>query len=88
MVVFVNGKKGPVFDAISSFGVLFSPDSRKIAYVAKKSGKWHVVVDNKVSEGYEAIGNRGLKFSSGWDRVLFRAKNGEWKTVDWKINGS
>ena len=83
-----GGEKGPVFDAVSSFGLLFSPDSKKIAYVARISDTWHVVVDNKVSKGYEAIGNRGLKFSPGWDQVSFRAKDGEWKTVDWKINGT
>lgn len=85
MVVVVDGEKGPVFDGISSFGVLFSPDSRNIAYVAKKSGLWHVVINDKIGEGYEAIGNRGLKFSPGWDRVAFRAKKGEWKTIEWQL---
>jgi hypothetical protein len=85
MAVVVDGEKGPAFDAISSFGILFSPDSRNTAYVARKSGRWHVVVNDKISEGYEAIGNRGLKFSPGWDSVAFRAKKGEWKTVEWQI---
>ena len=85
MVVVVDWERGPVFDAISSFGVLFSQDSRNITYVAQRAGSWHVVVNDKISEGYEAVGNRGLKFSPGWDRVAFRAKKGGWKTVEWQI---
>ena len=85
MVVVVDGKKGPVFDGISSFGVLYSPDSRNIAYVAKKSSLWHVVINDEIGEGYEAIGNRGLKFSPGWDRVAFRAKRRGWETVEWQL---
>lgn len=51
--VVVNGKKGRVYDETRNPG--FSPDSKRLAYVARLGDKHFVVVDGKESKAYDSI---------------------------------
>ena len=51
--VIVDGLKGKVYDETRSPG--FSPDSKRLAYVARSGNKHFVVVDGKAGKGYDKI---------------------------------
>ena len=72
--VVVNGEERKSYDHISSFSI-FSPDSEKIAYSAKKDGKEFVVVNNEEGEKYDKVSS--LKFSSDSEKVFYMAENDE-----------
>ena len=55
LAVIVDGKPGPVYEAIGQDTPVFSPDSRRVAYKAKKGGTWYLVVDGREYPPYEAI---------------------------------
>jgi len=45
--VVINGEEGEKYDGIEIWSLIFSPDSQRIAYVAKKGENWFVVIDGK-----------------------------------------
>src|ERR1035437_4737712 len=49
----VNGKRLTSYSDVA--GITFSPDSRHIAYAAKRHDNWFVVVDDVEHEPYDAI---------------------------------
>jgi len=51
----VDGKSGPAFDSINGYSTIFSPDSMRVAYVAKQEKKPCVVVDEKPGPTYDEI---------------------------------
>ena len=62
-----NGQISHEYDDIGKDTPLFSPDSKHLAYIAKKGAKWHVVHDSRVSEGYDAVSIPVFSpDSSGW----------------------
>lgn len=53
VAVVVDGVAGTVWDEV---GIQrFTEDSKHVAYWAKKGAKWHVVMDGKISEGFDEI---------------------------------
>jgi hypothetical protein len=71
---------------------VFSLDSSRVVYRAKRQGKWLVVVDGKPGKPYdeiekEALSDRGwlrdeVTFSSNGTRIAYRAKSGgKWFAV-------
>jgi len=53
----VDGREGPVYDEIRKESLQFSPDSRRVIYVAKKSsGRSVVVVEGTEGPEYPSIG--------------------------------
>ena len=54
-------------------GVLFTPDGRKLAYVARKNGKYFLVVNGIKGTDYDFIGLFG--FSQDGNHVAYGAKN-------------
>ena len=46
--VLVDGTAGPAFDQIWDHTVIFSPDGKPRAYIAKKGEKWFAVVDGQL----------------------------------------
>lgn len=62
---------------------IFSPDSMRLAYIAMRGKKWHVVVDGKEGNGYDAIGEwfwegfNYMIFSPDSKRIAYKAKRGD-----------
>jgi hypothetical protein len=46
------------------FTLVFSPDSRRLAYTVQSRGKVNVVVDEVQGEPYDAIMGQGLEYDS------------------------
>jgi len=68
----VDGKPGPVFDDLAVNTPIFSPDSKRTAYVASQNKKSFVVVDNQAGPKYETILG-GPVFSPNSARVAYMA---------------
>ncbi len=75
----VDGERITGYD--SCYSLVFSPDSKHIAYVAEKEGRHFVVVDGHVGRPYEDIWWRP-EFSADSSRVAYAAaKNGRMVAV-------
>jgi hypothetical protein len=83
----VDGKEGNRYDSIQTYTLMFSPDSNKTAYVAKKDRKWFVVVndedpndkkDNETDEKpYDDILKYSLTFSPDSNHIAYAAMEGD-----------
>ena len=74
----MDGKEDKQYDG--GAGLLFSPDSQRVAYVAGVGERQFVVVDGK--EGNQYDGGAGLLFSPDGQRVAYAAKAGKkWLVV-------
>lgn len=51
--VIVDGEAGPTYDLV--FSLTFSPDSKHLAYLAKREGKYVVVVDGAETKPYDNV---------------------------------
>ncbi|HOK09763.1 MAG TPA: hypothetical protein PLJ10_08895, partial [Candidatus Hydrogenedens sp.] len=60
---------------------IFSADSRRVAYSAKRGGKWFVVVDGEEGKEYDGIGAGSLIFSPDSRRVMYSAGRGNKRFV-------
>jgi hypothetical protein len=79
----VNGKEEKKYDGIGENSIIFSPDSKRVAYAARVGKKWFVVVDRKEGKKYEVAGC--LLFSSDSDIVAYIAGVGNKQLV--VVNG-
>jgi Tol biopolymer transport system component len=70
---FPLGRKHP---GVDHDAVTVSPDSRRVAYVARRGGKQFVVVDGVEGKEYGGIGERTLLFSPDSRRVAYVARRG------------
>ena len=62
--------------------LIFSPDSKRLAYGAQVGDKWLVVVDGEEGKQYDEIGMCGLVFSPDSRAVAYAARAGkEWFVV-------
>jgi hypothetical protein len=52
-LVVVDGKEQKQYDGTGS--LVFSPDSKHVAYAAKADNKWFVVVDGKEGKSYDEL---------------------------------
>lgn len=79
--VVLDDKEGKPYGDIKN--IVFSPDSKHIAYAAKKENKWILVVDRKESEFYDDIYTKSV-FSSDNKYVYYgvRIDNELWWIVD------
>jgi hypothetical protein len=62
--VVVDGIEGKQYDSIGEGTLVFSPDSRRVAYAAQAANKWFVVVDGSEGKGYDSILGEGIIFDS------------------------
>ena len=69
----LNGKNGPLFDNISILGPVFSPDGRRLAYIAVKGKEVYSVIDGKKSDAYESIAE--ISFSPDSSKIVFLARD-------------
>lgn len=72
MAAFLNGKPaGKPYESVDS--ITFSPDSKRLAYVAKRGSKWIVVVDGKATDSFDSILLSGPVFNQDGRTVAFGA---------------
>lgn len=83
--VFVDGVAGPVFTQIARYPlteggvqnqIIFSPDSRRVAYVVKRGQKFLVVINNKAQAEFDDIRVGAPIFSPGSRRMAYEANPG------------
>ena len=55
-MVVEDGREHQTYQGISVGTLTFSPDSRRLAYAAKKDYRWIVVCDGQEGEPYSAVG--------------------------------
>ena len=67
----VDDVEGEPFHGISQNSPLFSPDSRRVAFVAERSARKLAVVDGREGNHYDAVGN--ITFSPDSQRVAYMA---------------
>jgi hypothetical protein len=77
ILVVVDGKEGKEYDGIGVGTLTFSPDSKHIAYVAKRGDKVFVVVDGKEGKEYDGILEGTLTFSPNSKHVAYVAGRGK-----------
>lgn len=71
-IVIVDGKEGKEYAAIEGRRVQFSPDNKRVAYVARTAEKKSVVViDEKESKPFDAVVPGSVTFSPDSQRVAF-----------------
>ena len=76
----LDGVRGPTFDGIAIGALAFSPDSRRLAYGAKREGQWRVVVDSREGAAFDGVGN--LAFSADSAHLAYAAQRGQqWHVV-------
>jgi WD40 repeat protein len=51
--IIIDHAKSKQYDSIDTYSFVFSPDSKRYAYIAKKDGKYLVVVDGVESKAYD-----------------------------------
>jgi hypothetical protein len=54
-LIVVDGVEGREYDGIGSATLRFSPDSKRLAYLAQRGDEWRIVVDEAESEAYDAF---------------------------------
>ncbi len=78
----VDGKEGPPCDSILGDTVVFSPDGRRHATVARQGGRFVVLVDGQAGRPYERLA-RPVLFSEDGQHVAYLADRGNpaWTAV-------
>lgn len=96
--IVLDGKEGPILDEIvdgpalkrdgstallrEQNGIVFSPDSTRLAYAGWVGADAVVVVDGTIGEGYDQIGMIGIFFSPDSRHVAYAASKGsQWFVV-------
>src|SRR5262249_42739763 len=72
--IVVDGKEVEEYGRILGTAPIFSPDSKRVAYVAVMQGEMFVVVDGKKDRSYDAIAQNHPIFSADSKRVAYMAK--------------
>jgi hypothetical protein len=60
---------------------IFSPNSARVAYVAKEGDKQFVVVDDRTESPFDGIGGRSVSFSLDSKRIAYIARMADKKFV-------
>jgi Tol biopolymer transport system component len=83
-VVFLNGEKigecrGIVRRSNVDSGLVFSPDGKRLAYMAHNEGKYFVVVNGKEGKYYDGyiMDSKGVAFSQDSQHIVYTAKRGK-----------
>jgi Tol biopolymer transport system component len=79
VVVVVDGQAGPAWHGVGDDSVCFSPDSRHVAYLARKGRRWCAVVDGQPGEPCDDIARVGyaLVFSPSGGHFACVGREGE-----------
>jgi len=76
MFLVVNGVEGKKYDWIYEDSLQFSPDGKKLAYIAREGNEKFVVVNGKEGKRYDWIDNFSLKFSPDGKKIAYIAGEG------------
>jgi Tol biopolymer transport system component len=68
----VDGVKGKAYPAKAAGSLRFSPDGKRVFFVLVREAT-HAVVDDKLSPGYDGIGDRAIVFSPDGKRLAYVA---------------
>lgn len=82
-LIVVDGKDLPArYEFVRT--IVFSPDAKRLAYEAKRKGKFVVVLDGQESKEYTLVHPRSLVFSPDSRRFAYRvsSEQGEFMVVD------
>jgi hypothetical protein len=82
----VDGKEGKELEGLQQPTSLFSPDSRRLAYLARRGNQWRIVVDEAESEAYDAfIPHVAIVFDSALSLHTVAYRNEEFFRVQVEI---
>lgn len=81
VVVSLDGKDGPAFDAIGRGSLLFSSDNKRLAYVAEKGDRSFVVLDGNVGPQFDLIWVNSMAFSRDNKHLAYVARTGSKSVV-------
>jgi Tol biopolymer transport system component len=86
--VIVDGKRGPVHEAVLRMAPSFSPDSKHIAYAAQDYGVWRLFIDGQAGlTTYDSILLNSRPYFVDSDTVTLAAGRGnEWMTVTTRLS--
>lgn len=80
--VVVDGVESEVFQAVGD-QIRFSPDGKRVAYVVKKNGLYHVVENGVMGKGYDNISSNLGYYSPDSQTFIYGAQeNGLWFIVN------
>ena len=77
----VDGVEGKEYDGIGQGSLVFSPDSKRVAYAAQRGGKQLVVVDGVEGKEYDGIGralSSSARTANAWLMGQSVAASGWW----------
>ncbi len=72
-VTVIDGKEEKQYDNIGNGSIVFSPDSRRLAYAAQSGNKRFVVADGKEWKHYDGVGSQTLVFSPDSKKLAYVA---------------
>jgi Tol biopolymer transport system component len=75
--VVLDGAEGIEYDTIGGESIVFSPDSKHVAYVAERGNQRFVVLDGKEGKEYYGIGTASIIFSLDSKHVAYVAARGD-----------
>lgn len=70
----VDEHPGKPYDDVAKMKPLFSADNRRVAFIGKKNGRTHVVIDGVEGNGYDSVG--GITFSPDSKHVAYMGAEG------------
>lgn len=77
-VVFINGEESPEYESVVLDSIHFSPDSKRVAYGAKRDGKAFAMVDGIEYPAFDSCGAGFPIFNADGSRFMFAAsRDGE-----------
>ena len=84
----IDGKQGQPYDTIGVGALVFSPNSRRLAFPARRGAGWHVVLDGQEGEAFHGVGE--IVFSPDSRHVAYLARRGgKWHIVrDGKVGAA
>jgi len=94
-VLVLDGKEGQYFDGVNPASLVFSPDSKHVAFIAQQGIKQFIVVDGQQGPGYDILGSAPV-FSPDGKYVAYaacvgactNASDSKWRMVVQDVAGS
>ncbi|MBN2799581.1 MAG: hypothetical protein JXX28_10575 [Deltaproteobacteria bacterium] len=68
--VAVNGRYGPLYDDVAVGTPIFSPDSRQVAYLARRGESWHMVTGGREGPPLPGFLEQSLAFSADGNSLV------------------